>query len=67
MKTRMLALLNVLQETDDAPTTQATAAVAELEQGLAPLMQRWQNIKADDVVALNQKLKAAGLAELKLE
>jgi hypothetical protein len=67
MKTRMLALLNILQETDDAPTTQATAAAAELEQNLTPLMQRWKSIKADDVVALNVKLKAAGMAEIKLD
>ncbi|HWZ44515.1 MAG TPA: hypothetical protein VNW97_13655 [Candidatus Saccharimonadales bacterium] len=66
MKTRMLTLLTILQETDDAPTTQATAAVAELEQGLPPLKQRWQSIQAD-IAVLNKKLKDAGLAELKLE
>lgn len=65
MKTRMLTLLGILQETDDAPTTQATAAVSELEQGVAPLMKRWESIKKDDVPALNTQLQKAALPELK--
>jgi hypothetical protein len=65
MKTRMLTLLTVLQETDDAPTSQATAAIAELTQGLSPLKQRWQSFQEADIPALNKKLKEAGLPELK--
>jgi hypothetical protein len=30
-------------------------------------MQRWQTIKSQDIPALNQELKNAGLPELKLE
>ena len=67
MRARYLGLLGVLQEADVAPTTQAAAAVTELDQQLAPLLGSWQQIKAHDLPALNQQLKSANLPELKLE
>jgi photosystem II stability/assembly factor-like uncharacterized protein len=67
MRARYLALLGVLQEADVAPTTQASAAVTELDQQVAPLLQSWQQIKSHDLPALNQQLKSANLPELKLE
>jgi hypothetical protein len=67
LKTRYLALLNVFQEVDDAPTTQAASAVAELEKQLAPVMHQWDEIKAKDIPALNQQLKKAGMPEVKME
>ncbi len=66
LRTQYLTLLNVLQEVDAAPTTQATSAVAELQQQLPPLMQRWEAVKSQDIPALNSKLKAAGLPPLLL-
>ncbi len=67
LRTRFLALLGVLQEADVAPTTQATAAVTELQQQLPPLMQRWEEIKVHDIPAFNKQFKDANLPELKLE
>ena len=67
MRARYLGLLGVLQEADVAPTTQAAAAVTELDQQLAPLLGSWQQIKAHDLPTLNQQLKSANLPELKLE
>jgi hypothetical protein len=67
LRTKYLTLLNVLQEVDAAPTAQVTSAVAELQQQLPPLMQQWQAVKSHDIPALNSKLKAAGLPEVKLE
>jgi hypothetical protein len=67
MRARYLALLGVLQEADVAPTTQASAAVTELDQQVAPLLASWQQIKSHDLPALNQQLKNANLPELKLE
>jgi hypothetical protein len=67
LRTRFLTLLGVLQEVDATPTTQATAAVAELLRQLPPLMQRWNEIKTKDIPALNEQLKNANLPELKLE
>jgi hypothetical protein len=67
LRTRFLTMFGVLQEADVTPSTQATAAVTELLGQLPPLMQRWQTIKSQDIPALNQELKNAGLPELKLE
>jgi hypothetical protein len=66
LRTRYLALLNVLQEVDAAPTTQATTAASELQQQLPSLMQQWETVKSQDIPALNAKLKGAGLPEIKL-
>ena len=65
-QTRVMTLLGILQEVDAAPTTQATAAAAELEKAIAPLMQRWEAIRTQDVPALNDQLRKAGLPELKV-
>ncbi|MGZ4855184.1 MAG: hypothetical protein ACXVKH_08115, partial [Candidatus Angelobacter sp.] len=54
-------------EADVAPSTQAAAAVADLEKQLPPLMDRWNAVKAQDLPALNKQLKDASLPELKLE
>jgi len=67
MKTRFLALFGVLQEADVTPSTQAAAAVADLQKQLPPLMQRWDAIKSQDLPALNKQLKDASLPELKVE
>ncbi|HKE31403.1 MAG TPA: glycoside hydrolase, partial [Candidatus Angelobacter sp.] len=67
MRTRLNALLGVLQEADVAPTTQATTAIPELEQQIPSLIQRWDAVKAQDIPALNAQLKSANLPELKLE
>jgi photosystem II stability/assembly factor-like uncharacterized protein len=67
LKTKFLTLFGVFQEADVAPSTQAAAAVAELQKQLPPLMDRWKAMKAQDIPALNQQLKGANLPELKLE
>lgn len=67
MRTRVLALFGVLQEADVAPTTQATAAVSELDQQIPPLLKQWDAIKAQDIPALNSQLKHANLPEVKIE
>jgi len=67
LRPRFLALLGVLQEADVAPTTQATAAVTELQRQLPPLMQRWEQIKSHDIPAINRLLEDGNLPEVKLE
>jgi photosystem II stability/assembly factor-like uncharacterized protein len=64
LRTRYLALLNVFQEADVAPTTQATAGVSELDHQLPQLLERWQAIKSKDIPALNAQLKQSGLPEI---
>jgi hypothetical protein len=67
LKTRFLTLFGVFQEADVAPSSQAAAAVADLQKQLPPLMQRWSAVKAQDLPALNKQLKDANLPEVKLE
>ena len=67
LKTKFLTLFGVFQEADVAPSTQAAAAVADLQKQVPPLMERWNAMKAQDIPALNKQLKNANLPELKLE
>ncbi len=59
-------LLDMLQDADVAPTSVVVDAVGERLRALEPLLARWREIGARDVPALNQQLKAAGLAEVRL-
>jgi hypothetical protein len=67
LKTKFLTLFGVLQEADVTPSTQAAAAVADLQKQLPPLMERWNAMKAQELPALNKQLKSANLPELKVE
>jgi photosystem II stability/assembly factor-like uncharacterized protein len=67
LKTKFLTLFGVFQEADVAPSTQAAAAVTDLQKQLPPLMDRWNALKAQDLPALNKQLEGANLPELKLE
>jgi hypothetical protein len=67
MRTRYLALFNVFQDADVAPSTQAAAGVKEVRQQLPPLLARWEAIKSQDLPALNAQLKQSNLPEVKLE
>ena len=67
MRTRYLALFNVFQEADVAPSTQAAGAVKDIEQQLPPLMARWETIKSTDIPALNAELKRSKMPEIKIE
>ncbi|PYS82828.1 MAG: glycoside hydrolase [Acidobacteria bacterium] len=57
-------LLDVLQQSDATPTTQAVAAAADLQQKLRGLMSGWNDLKSRDVQALNAQLRLAGLPPL---
>jgi len=65
MRMRLLMLMNVFQEADVAPTSQASAAAAELTKEVPAVLQSWDTVKAHDIPELNTKLRAAGLPELK--
>ena len=67
LKTKFLTLFGVFQEADVAPSSQASAAVADLQKQLPPLMDRWNAVKAQDLPALNKQLKDSNLPGLKLE
>jgi photosystem II stability/assembly factor-like uncharacterized protein len=67
MRLRLLILMNVFQEADVAPTSQATTAAAQLAKEAPTVLQGWDALKARDIPELNAKLRAAGLPELELE
>src|ERR1044072_8414191 len=53
------ALLDTLQDADLAPTQPVDAAATELQKTLAKLMAEWDQLKAKDVTAMNEQLRAA--------
>jgi hypothetical protein len=65
VRSGLLALMNQLQQAEVAPTQPQIAAIAERRKAVAPAMERWQGLLKTDLVALNQQLKGAGVAELK--
>ncbi|MFN0122579.1 MAG: WD40/YVTN/BNR-like repeat-containing protein [Blastocatellia bacterium] len=61
LATSLLTVMNVMQAMDARPTDQALAAADELPQAANELLARWKLVREDDVKALNEKLRAAGL------
>jgi photosystem II stability/assembly factor-like uncharacterized protein len=57
-------LLDLLQDADATPTTQAVSASKELQQAWMSLQKRWNEVKEKDIPALNEKLKQVGLATM---
>jgi len=49
----LLQMLNMLQEVDAAPTTQAAQEVPKLHQSTEALVQRWQEVQTQDLAPLN--------------
>ena len=52
---------------DATPTAAQATAVTEVEKEFSAVTSQWKQIKTADVAALNEKLRGAGLAEIKLE
>ena len=65
-RTTLVRALRPLQEADDAPTTQTENGIAEVEQQFPQVMSKWQDMRDKQLPALNEKLKAASLPEIKL-
>jgi hypothetical protein len=56
----LLSLLNLIEDSDAAPTTQATSAVQAAERVFAGLTSRWELLRTRELAELNAKLQAAG-------
>ena len=61
------SLLDLVQNADATPTTQATATAAELERALAEPLAAWKTLATRDVPALNAQLRGAKLPEVTVE
>src|SRR5207248_2308745 len=64
LRTSLLALMGVFQEADVAPSSQAAAAVGDLQRAMSLLWDHWQSIKKQDIPAINTQLRNAKLPEL---
>jgi photosystem II stability/assembly factor-like uncharacterized protein len=63
---RLRTLFNLMEDVDLAPTPQAAAAVPDVVKDSHSLEEIWQAIKSQDIPALNQELRAAGLPVLEI-
>jgi len=61
---RLATLLNVVTSADAPPTAQAIAAFDETEKLLSGGLASWEQLVRQDVPALNEALRGAGLSEL---
>ncbi len=55
-----------IDSADAEPTEQALGALADATADLAAASQRWQQLKTNELAAINAALKAAGASELRL-
>jgi hypothetical protein len=58
------SLLDILQEADASPTSQALGASAAVQKDLAQVMDRWNAIRAHEVASMEEKLRALHLPPL---
>jgi hypothetical protein len=56
----LLSMMELLEEADAEPTTQALAAVRGTQRDFDALVARWNALRTTDLTALNAKLRAAG-------
>jgi hypothetical protein len=64
---RIKTLFGILQDVDVAPTPQTIAAVTQVQADARSLRTSWQTLTTQDIVTLNQQLRAAGLTPIGLE
>lgn len=67
VETQMVYLVALLQGADAAPTSQAADSVAQVRQTMDEVNGRWKQLMDSDIPAINEKLKAAGLGQIKAE
>jgi photosystem II stability/assembly factor-like uncharacterized protein len=61
---RVRTLFTLLEDVDVAPTPQVAGAVPDVLKDSHSLQESWQAIKSQDIPALNQELRAAGIPVL---
>ena len=67
MTTALRTLFNLVEEIDAAPTPQAAAAATDVLKDSRSLQESWQAITSQDIPALNEKLRAAGLPLIEIK
>ncbi|HEX5435538.1 MAG TPA: hypothetical protein VFW98_00150, partial [Gemmatimonadaceae bacterium] len=64
LNSQLGSLLQLVQNADATPTTQAVAAADSTIRSLAEPLARWKALMAQDVPALNDRLRRTGLPEI---
>ncbi len=64
---QLRSLLDLFQETDATPTTQAVSAADSTQKSLAHLLGSWNNLKSKDLKALNDQLRLANVRPVELK
>jgi photosystem II stability/assembly factor-like uncharacterized protein len=67
VRTALARFEHTVQEADQAPTTAQVEAVQTTEAPLADLLQKWEQVKATDVKAINENLRRQNLPMLSLD
>ncbi|HEX3229621.1 MAG TPA: hypothetical protein VHQ95_11675, partial [Pyrinomonadaceae bacterium] len=58
---RIRTLFNLIEEVDLAPTPQVSAAIPEVVKDSRGIQESWRLINTQEIPALNQELRTAGL------
>jgi photosystem II stability/assembly factor-like uncharacterized protein len=61
LNSQLVRVLDILQGTDHAPSTQAVAAAAQIEKTVREELAAWTNLKTTALPELNDRLRKAGL------
>jgi hypothetical protein len=64
---KLAAVYAIVEGSDAAPTTQAAAAVTQLQDSLAKVLARWDELRTRSLPATNAELKKAGLPAIPAE
>ncbi len=64
---RIRTLFNLIEDVDLAPTPQVAGAIPDVVKDSRTLQESWRSITSQDIPALNQELKAAGLPAIELK
>jgi photosystem II stability/assembly factor-like uncharacterized protein len=62
----LLSMLNTIEESDVAPTSPVSAAVANVEREFASLVSRWTALRGQGISQLNATLRSAGLGTISI-
>ncbi len=64
---QLARVFEVIQGSDNAPTTQALAAVTRLQASVQQQLTAWKQVEKTDLAKLNENLRAAKLAEIEID
>jgi len=64
---QLARVFEVIQGSDNAPTTQALAAVTRLQTSVQQQLAAWKQLRSTDLTKLNEQIRAAKLPEIEIK